>query len=252
MFLAGWKNALMIHFEVNAGELQSVVPYPLDLWQGKAFVSLVAFTMCGMRPVFGGKLGALIFRPVAPQHFLRVRTYVRHRGEPGIHFLVEWLNSRLAASLGPLTFSLCYRHGHIEYPLTPASNSIAGRIVDSHTGNAWLHRAVLAPQSQLHPCFAGSRDEWLMERYIAFDSAGGCQRSFRIWHPPWPQCPAEAEIIENSLVAQHCPWFRHAKLAGANYSPGFDEVWMGRPHFCGGPNKPPQQFRHGAFFGEGV
>ncbi len=49
LFLAGWERVLFIHFEVDAAVLQRDVPFPLDLRDGKAYVSLVAFTMRDMR-----------------------------------------------------------------------------------------------------------------------------------------------------------------------------------------------------------
>ena len=55
LFIAGWRRALMIHFEVEPEALQRAVPFPLDLRNGRAYVSLVAFTMCDMRPQMGGK-----------------------------------------------------------------------------------------------------------------------------------------------------------------------------------------------------
>ena len=43
LFLAGWKRALFLHYEVDAGELQAAVPFELDLWEGRqAIVSVVA------------------------------------------------------------------------------------------------------------------------------------------------------------------------------------------------------------------
>src|SRR5258706_14540524 len=101
LFLADWMRVLMIHFEVDADALQRDVPYELDLRDGRVFVSLVAFTMENMRSRLGGQLGAWLCRPIATLHFLNVRTYVRHDGESGIHFLAEWLSNRLAVKLGP-------------------------------------------------------------------------------------------------------------------------------------------------------
>jgi uncharacterized protein YqjF (DUF2071 family) len=115
LFVAGWHRVLMIHFEVEAAALQRDVPYQLDLLGGRAFVTAVAFTMSGMRPRFGGKLSAWLFRPLGTHDFLNVRTYVRHGSECGIHFLAEWLSSRLAVHLGPATFGLPYRYGQIAY-----------------------------------------------------------------------------------------------------------------------------------------
>ena len=80
LFLADWLRVLMIHFEVDAEALQRDVPYTLDLRDGRAFVSVVAFTMANMRPRVGGQLAAWLFKPIATHDFLNVRTYVERDG----------------------------------------------------------------------------------------------------------------------------------------------------------------------------
>src|SRR5438105_955225 len=45
LFVADWERALMIHYQVDPEELQRVVPFELDLHEGRAFVTLVAFTL---------------------------------------------------------------------------------------------------------------------------------------------------------------------------------------------------------------
>ena len=254
LFIAAWRNALMIHFEVDAAALQQDVPFELDLWNGKAFVSLVAFTMRDMRPRFGGTLTALLFRPIATHDFLNVRTYVRHGGECGIHFLAEWLTSRLAVMLGPRTFGLPYRHGRISYRRDLENARFEGRVEDANSRASLTFDARLTEPARergaiemdgefgqsgssalsvgFQPCEAGSLDEWLMERYIAFNSARGVRRFFRVWHPPWPQFRSHARVADNSLLKDCWPWFEQARLAGANFSPGFKSVWMGRPNEC--------------------
>ena len=114
-FTADWDRVVMIHLEVDPGALAAAVPFELDLWDGRAFVTLVAFTMRGMKPVLGGALGAWLFRPIATHRFLNVRTYVKSGEEVGIHFLAEWLSNGIAVRLGPPTFGLPYRHGELEY-----------------------------------------------------------------------------------------------------------------------------------------
>jgi len=42
LFLANWENLIFIHYETDPQELQRCVPYDLDCYHGRAFVSLVA------------------------------------------------------------------------------------------------------------------------------------------------------------------------------------------------------------------
>jgi uncharacterized protein YqjF (DUF2071 family) len=115
LFLADWDHVVFIHYEVAPEILQPEVPFQLDLCDGKAYLSLVAFTMRRMRPRFGGRFTEWLFGPIATHEFLNVRTYVRHNGEPGIYFLAEWLANLLSVPLGPPTFGLPYRFGKIKY-----------------------------------------------------------------------------------------------------------------------------------------
>ncbi|HTV47302.1 MAG TPA: DUF2071 domain-containing protein [Phycisphaerae bacterium] len=233
LFIAGWLRVLMMHFEVDVDALQRDVPFQLDLYQGRAFLTLVAFTMRGMRPRWGGKPAAWLFRPLATHHFLNVRTYVRQGGEPGIHFLTEWVSSRLAVKLGPTAFGLPYRHGQIDYNHNWPSGVVSGQVTDINSDKKLAYHAELTESADFHafqPCPTDSLDEWLMERYTAFNSAGGRKRFFRVWHPPWPQQTVNATVLDNSLLTHNWSWFGEAKLVRANFSPGFDEVWMGRPH----------------------
>src|SRR5258708_6256352 len=50
LFLAHWERALFFHYEIDAEILQRELPFELDLRNGKAFISLVVFTMRNMRP----------------------------------------------------------------------------------------------------------------------------------------------------------------------------------------------------------
>src|SRR5438105_12235897 len=90
LLLSDWDRALFMHFEVDASALQAESPFALDLREGKAYVSLVAFTMRRMRPRLGGKIAEWCFKPLGTDELLNLRTYVRHRNETGIYFLAEW------------------------------------------------------------------------------------------------------------------------------------------------------------------
>lgn len=240
LFLADWMRVLMIHFEVDNTALQRDVPFELDLHEGCAFVSLVAFTMENMRPRLGGKLAAWLFKPIGTHHFLNLRTYIRHGGETGIHFLAEWLSNPLSVRLGPATFGLPYRHGRISYEHDWHGGLLRGRVVDARTAAVFAYRTDpdAGVPTEFVPCETGSLDEWLMERFTAFNSAGRRKRFFRIWHPPWLQCPVTAAVSNDSLLPEDWPWFADAKFAGANFSPGVKDVWMGRPQSLAGQFNP--------------
>lgn len=234
LFLADWERAVFIHFSVEPQRLQHWVPFPLDCRDGSAWVSLVAFTMRDMRPRLGGSVGRRLFAPIATHAFLNVRTYVVRNGEPGIHFLAEWLTNRLAVLLGPVAFGLPYRLGRIDYHHEPENDAaIEGRVTTADGGASLLYHADWRAEP-LAPCTRGSLDEFLLERYTAYVTwAGGRQPGFfRIWHRPWPQCRIDLALTDRSLL-ERAPggrdWGATARFTFANYSPGCREVLMGRP-----------------------
>ena len=75
----------------------------------------------------------------------------------------------------------------------------------------------------------GTADEFLMERYTAHTERKGRRRLFRVDHAPWAFAAADLELRDASLPASTGPWFAHARLEGAVWSPGFARVRMGRP-----------------------
>ncbi|HXJ72163.1 MAG TPA: DUF2071 domain-containing protein [Candidatus Dormibacteraeota bacterium] len=235
--LADWLDVLMIHLEVDQTALQQATPFELDLFDGRAFVSLVAFTMRRMRPRQGGRLAACLFRPIANHPFLNVRTYVRQGDEVGIYFLAEWLPNALSLLLGPRSFGLPYRLGRIDYGhhFPRADGRFAGQVVDRLSGAAFRYRGAPIPAAtKPEPCPEGSLEAWLMERYIAFTQHRGRSRYFRVWHPPWCRSPVKVEILNQDLLNRYWPWMAEAELIGAGGAPGFKDVWMGLPMFVAG------------------
>jgi uncharacterized protein YqjF (DUF2071 family) len=229
LFLADWLRPVFVHYEVSAERLQRDVPFELDLREGKAYVSLVAFTMRRMRPFRGGPFTAWMLKPIARNDFLNVRTYVRHRGEPGIYFLAEWMNNAFSVRLGPWTFGLPYRFGELNYRNEHESGCVKGSVRETDCGPSYEYAGELRKPA-FAPCPAGSLDEFLLERYTAFTAHKTKRRFFRIWHRPWLQQSIPVSVHSIRLLENVWPWFADATLVGANYSPGASDVWMGRPH----------------------
>ena len=225
LFLANWDNAVFIHYESDPAALQRCVPFSLDLYNGRAFASIVAFTLHEMRPRLGGKIAQWLVSPIATHHFFNLRTYVCHRSEPAIYFMTEWLSNRLSVALGPITFGLPYRFGKIDYANDGTGGEVRGQVCAAE-GRFEYRGSIL---DNLTTCDPGSLSEFLLERYTAFTSAGWRKQFFRVWHEPWPQCSIELDVMTDGLLAAAGEWWSTAELVAANYSPGVS-VWMGWPH----------------------
>jgi uncharacterized protein YqjF (DUF2071 family) len=220
LFRADWREVLFVHFRVDPAVLQPLVPLELDLYEGHAYVSLVAFTQARLRPAIGGALTEWLSRPLANHGFLNVRTYVRHGGERGIYFLAEWIPNRLATFLGPRLYGLPYRLGRLRYDTTADASD---RSVVCASGEFHC-RARLDPVTAAR-CEPHGQDAFLLERYIAFTHRDGILRRFRIRHEPWRQVRADVEIDRCDLL----PAGVTANPCGANYSPRLVDVQIGRP-----------------------
>jgi hypothetical protein len=183
-----------------------------------------------MRPRFGGRTAAWLFKPIATHGFLNARTYVKHGDENGIFFITEWLSNRLSVTLGPPLYGLPYRFAKLDYRHAHEQGRLFGKVEAPRHGQL-VYEACLASDARCSPCQNDSLDEFLLERYTAYTSRGTTRRTFRVWHPPWPQMRAQVSVVDNSLLTKAWPWFQTAIFVGANYSPGLCDVWMGRSRF---------------------
>jgi uncharacterized protein YqjF (DUF2071 family) len=224
----------MMHFAVPPVRLQPYVPFTLDTRDGAAYVTLVAFTMRGMRLRMGGGLTRWMTAPIASHPYLNVRTYVRVGDETGIHFLSEWLPNRVSVRLGPLAYGLPYRLGSTDYRHDEARGLLHGTVMPADRRAALHYHGVFDPARGFQPAQPGSLTEFLMERYLAFHGRRERARRFQVWHPPWRQAPVQARVQDNGLLALSGGWFRDARFAGAHYAPGFPDVGMGAPAWVAG------------------
>jgi uncharacterized protein YqjF (DUF2071 family) len=227
MFLADWERAVFLHYAIDPDVLQPHVPLPLDLHDGLAYVSIVAFTQRNLRPRIGGRITALLSAPLAEHEFLNLRTYVTHNGIRAIYFLAEWIPNRLALAIGPRMYGLPFRLARNRYAHRHESGDLAGD-VRAATGSFRYHAAVDPCEAFTHT-EPGSLGAFLLERYAAYTMRDGKLRMFRIWHKPWPQVSIDAVVTRDSLTRRAASWFHDCELVTANYSPGVCDVRIGRP-----------------------
>ncbi len=230
-FVADWKQVVMFHFAVDPDAIQPEIPLPLDLLDGRAVVTLVAFRMERMRFFHGGRATSWMTAPIASHHFLNLRTYVLSAVGPAIFFQTEWLDNRLAVAIGPHTFGLPYRSARIFYRQNQeafSSQTIHSGEVSARQGTFSYRARATGNRRVAEP---GSDDEFLLERYTATCADRGILRHFQVWHPAWQvRRLTDCEFADTSLIGHLSrPWWTQAQFLGGHDCGDLSDVWMGRP-----------------------
>lgn len=225
-FLADWIDLTFCHFELAAEALQPLIPFPLDTWQGRAFVSLVSFELNHLRLRKFPRITQALFRPFTRSHFLNVRTYVVNDGEPGIYFLQEYLSNRLSIPFGRPAYGLPYHYAAAERLIEARTGNMKLALNDLRQKQLKLTAAVKTP-APASLCPADSLDEFLLERYTAYTCHQGIKRRFRIWHPPWQQRAMDFQASNEGLLPD--TWFPQAQATGGHSAKTAKDVWMGKP-----------------------
>lgn len=172
-FYQEWNNAVFLHWQVDYNELRKHVPagIEIDLYQGKPWVSLVAFTMENIRPRYLPP-----FSPVSYFHEINIRTYTRLNSKTGVHFLSmegsKWLSCKVAKEMSGLP----YRHSKMERRegLFISDNPAT----DDHFLIDFSPDKRAAEKSGL--------DKWLTERYALHQDSGKFINEFEVHHIEWP------------------------------------------------------------------
>ena len=216
--VADWDDVAFMNFRIASGRLQPFVPFPLEICEGSAWVSLVAFTMRDMRPSVGGRIGRMLFKPFRIQRFLNVRTYVKLGEESGIHFIAEWISDWFNARLDPTLYGPLYRLGRLSHRC--GESIICGNIMAEEREFAFDCNWV---PDEMGSCSIPRADScWNVTRHTIQPEAWG-------WHEPWEQTEAELKIHSDRLPLATFPWWERVEYAGCRHSPGAKGVLMGRP-----------------------
>jgi uncharacterized protein YqjF (DUF2071 family) len=214
-----WHRVLFLNYIIDPDIIRAVVPreFDLDLYEGKACVSLVRVIMRNYRRAPKAPLWGNIFGAIKEQRFLNLRTYVRHQGEPGAFFLWGWLSRPLALPLPDEPIGLTCALAKFQEGCITAKNG-------SFTYNCepiGVHASA---------CLPDSINELALERYSGFFAHRGTNYVFRAWHEPWRIQPANVCVKDLGLITARFPWFAKAAFVDSAYAPLSDPVWLGRAH----------------------
>jgi uncharacterized protein YqjF (DUF2071 family) len=223
LFLADWCEMFFVHFAVDADALQRSVPFELDLYDGRAYISLVAFTQKNLRPAFGGGIARALVKPLAEHEFLNLRTYVRVGETRGIYFISEWIPNRLAELVGPMTYGLPYRLGRLNYDNAP--HRCTGSVRARNVALDYLAN----PHGAAAQAAAGELEHFLLERYVAFTHRGSVTRRFDVQHESWTYQSAAIRRLDTNIVTVALPGLETVRATSAQFSTGVRDVKIGWP-----------------------
>jgi uncharacterized protein YqjF (DUF2071 family) len=168
-----WNKAIFLHYQVDIVDLERWVPdgLEIDTYEGRPWVSIVAFTMEKIRPKYLPSIAM-----ISNFDEVNIRTYVRSGGKRGVYFLSieggKWLSCKIAKGLSQLP----YRYSTIKrsenrYKCTNAS-------FKDNLDISYKVGHLKGEKSGL--------DRWLTERYVLFQDSYKQINSYEIHHVEWP------------------------------------------------------------------
>jgi len=210
-----WRDLLFLHWPLAHELVQALLPAGLELdrWRGQPYIGLVAFAMEQVRPRWLPRAFALDFLET------NVRTYVLHRGEPGVFFLSLEAASWLAVQAARRGWGLPYFHADMSLERDGSTCTYATR---RRSRGAPGLRAVYEPGAALGPSAPGGVEHFLLERYLLFVERKGQLYRGQVHHRPYPAHSARLLEIEQNLsdAAQLGPC--EGRPTFVHYSPGVD------------------------------
>src|SRR6185369_14090379 len=104
IWLQHWTDVLFLHFPLPERQLRPLVPgsIAIDTYGGSAWLSYIFFRL-NLRPAWLPNIPG--FSSLCE---LNVRTYVRHRDQPGIYFLRMYADNALAIAASRFLTPLRY------------------------------------------------------------------------------------------------------------------------------------------------
>ena len=198
-----WHHLLFLHWSIPPAELQRLIPAELniDTFEGNGYVSLVPFTLTGVRPVLTPPLPW-----ISNFHEVNVRTYVHNRGrDPGIWFFSLDASSAIAVAAARAAYKLPYFQSQIDFLASsdpiPTIDFAAHRTDSRGPSPANARIQYRAMEGIVTRAAPGTIEHFLVERYILYtiDDEHRLRRA-RVHHQPYPLQRAEVLGLDETLI----------------------------------------------------
>lgn len=201
IFLAAeWRSLVVLNYEIDSRVLEVFVPHgtALDLWHGKAIVSVVGLLFLETR---------LLGWPV-PFHRnfeeVNLRFYVRRETPAGLRrgvvFIKEIVPHPAIAIVARLVYNEPYvaLRMHHEVPPRGAAGEHSYRW---RHGGRW-HSVAARTRGEPEPMPPGSEQEFIFEHYWGYTrQRDGGSVEYQVEHPPWRVWGAENAALDCDVAA---------------------------------------------------
>jgi uncharacterized protein YqjF (DUF2071 family) len=194
-----WSDISFINYQADAEILTRLIPrfLSLDLYQGKAWVSIVNFKMKNI-----GLRGLPIFMSIKNKLEINLRTYVLFNGKPAVYFFSLDLNSSWIGKLANKLYALNYTYADISQNKQGDWQSFnLEKKVNSRSFNYQLS---YRPYGNFYRTHANELKYWLTERYCFYaqnDSGIICRGD--IFHPKWLLQDIEIKSFQNDFLLRN-------------------------------------------------
>ena len=209
-----WRSLVFLHWPVPISQLRPLVPnnLELDLFDDVAYVGIVPFWMQGVRPRWWPSRSGLQFLET------NVRTYVVHRGRPGIYFFSLDAASRIAVWTARRFWGLPY------FNASMTSERAGSEILyDSvRAAGGPRHRVRCRIDEPLGVLNPASLEFFLLERYLMFVEGRGDLLSGQVHHTPYPVHGAQVLELTDELLAAADVHAGQIEPTLAHYATGVD------------------------------
>jgi len=233
---AEWRNLAMLNYEVDPSLVLSRVPAgtQLDSWQGKTFVSLVAFQFLDTR-----------VRGVAvPFHRnfeeLNLRFYVKRHADDGVRRGVVFIREIVPRRAIALVARLAYNENYLSFPMThrierhPPDEPRQVSVEYAWRSGGRRNRLGLETTGPPAMPAVGSIEQFIAEHYWGYVTRkGGGSLEYRVDHPAWEVWQSSAARLDADMSEIYGPEFV-APLSKPPDSAFLAEgsavaVWPGKP-----------------------
>ena len=198
---AEWRNLLMLNYEVDPEILKPYLPASteLDLWQGKALVSMVGFLFKNTR-VFGVKWPLHVnFEEVNLRFY--VRCFDGTEWKRGAVFISELVPKPVIAITAKTIYNEPYRALPMRHSIEESGNAQTRFLYEWKVKSQW-NKLGATVDNVTKPIEPNSPEEFIFEHYWGYNKLrSGQTLEYAVEHVSWhirdvKDCVFEADIAE--------------------------------------------------------